>query len=167
MSIEAIVLDFDGLIIDTETPIFEEWRSVYRSRGVELELDVWQHSLGTQNGFDPFAHLAALTGTAVDREVLGPVMRERHWQRCAEQPLLPGVEPLLGEARELRLGTAVASSATEAWVEGWIRRHGIRGLFDCVCTREHVARVKPAPDLFLLAASRLGVPPASCIVFED
>jgi len=167
MSIEAILLDFDGLIVDTETPIFEEWCSVYRSKGVQLELDVWQHSLGTQGGFDPYAHLAALTGTAVDRPVLEATMRERHWQRCAEQPLLPGVESLLRQARSLQIGTAVASSATEAWVEGWVRRHGIRNLFDCVCTREHVARVKPAPDLFLLAASRLGVPPASCVVFED
>jgi beta-phosphoglucomutase-like phosphatase (HAD superfamily) len=77
------------------------------------------------------------------------------------------VEAVLREARVLGLGTAVASSAPETWVEGWLARHGIRTLFDCVCAREHVERVKPAPDLFLLAASRLGVTPASCVVFED
>jgi len=71
------------------------------------------------------------------------------------------------EARALGLKTAVASSSSLAWVEGWLERHGIRDLFDVLCARDHVQRVKPAPDLFLMAASRLGVPPQACVVFED
>src|SRR5262249_56690123 len=63
--------------------------------------------------------------------------------------------------------TAVAWSSTGGWVESWIEHHGIRPLFDAVCGRDDVARVKPAPDLFLLAAERLAVPPARCVVFED
>jgi beta-phosphoglucomutase-like phosphatase (HAD superfamily) len=73
----------------------------------------------------------------------------------------------LREARAAGLGTAVASSSLSAWVEGWLARHGIRDLFDVVCTRDQVRHAKPAPDLFLLAATRLDVPPDLCLVFED
>jgi HAD superfamily hydrolase (TIGR01509 family) len=167
MNVAALVLDFDGLIIDTETPIYEEWRSVYRSRGFELGLDVWQHSLGTHGGFDPCAHLADLTGATFDHDALRQELRERHHRRCAMQPLLPGVEALVRDARASGLKTAVATSSTREWVEKWLAHHGIRELFDTVCAREDVTRVKPAPDLFLLAAERLGIAPEACLVFED
>jgi HAD superfamily hydrolase (TIGR01509 family) len=167
MNVAALVLDFDGLIIDTETPIYEEWRGVYRSRGFDLGLDVWQHSLGTHGGFDPCAHLADLTGTSFDHDALRAELRERHHRRCATQPLLPGVEALVRDARAAGLRTAVATSSTREWVEKWLAHHGIRALFDAVCAREDVTRVKPAPDLFLLAAERLGVAPVACLVFED
>src|SRR3989304_3500282 len=54
----AVILDFDGLIVDTETPVFEAWREAYRQRGHELGLDEWQHALGTHHGFDPLARPA-------------------------------------------------------------------------------------------------------------
>ena len=86
---------------------------------------------------------------------------------CEDQPLLPGVEPLLREAVRLGLGRAVASSSSCGWVEGWLRRHAIRELVAVVVARDDVRRVKPDPELFLLAASRLGCEPAACLVFED
>ena len=58
--IAALILDFDGLILDTETPIFEEWRVEFAARGHELGLDEWQHALGTNGGFDPGGRLAEL-----------------------------------------------------------------------------------------------------------
>ena len=67
----------------------------------------------------------------------------------------------------LSLGLAVASSSPSAWVQPWLERHDLMPLFDAVCTRDDVQHVKPAPDLFLLAAERLGVEPAACVVFED
>ena len=167
MSVDALVFDFDGLILDTESPIFEEWRAVFRGRGHELDIETWQHALGTFGAFDPCAHLSELTGEAFDHEVLREEVRARNLRRCEAQPLLPGVRERVDEARAAGLRTAVASSSTAAWVEGWLSRHGILHLFDTLCTRDHVARVKPAPDLFLLAATRLGVAAARCVVFED
>lgn len=163
----GIIFDFDGTILDTETPEFEEWRAAFRMRGHDLGLDVWQQSLGTVGAYDPCAHLAELTGEEFDHEALRREVGARHKARCELQPLLPGIVDRLGEARAARLGTAVASSSPSGWVEAWLARHGIRGLFDAVCTREHVRQVKPAPDLFLLAASRLHAAPAQCVVFED
>jgi HAD superfamily hydrolase (TIGR01509 family) len=163
----ALILDFDGLILDTETPIFEEWRATFRARGHDLGLDVWQHALGTHGTYDPCTHLATLTAEPFDHEALRQEVRARNMVRCEAQPLLPGVADRVREARASGLKTAVASSSSSAWVEGWLERHEIRALFDTVCSRDHVERVKPAPDLFLLAATRLGVAPERCVVFED
>jgi HAD superfamily hydrolase (TIGR01509 family) len=163
----AVILDFDGLIVDTETPIFESWRAVYARRGQELRIEEWQHALGTHGGFDPFAHLDALLGERLAYDTLQEEVQALNRAACDAQPLLPGVEALMHAARQLELGTAVASSSTRGWVEGWLSRHGIRELFDVLCGREDVAMVKPAPDLFLLAAERLGVAPGGCVVFED
>ncbi|HUG54294.1 MAG TPA: HAD family hydrolase [Vicinamibacteria bacterium] len=162
-----MILDFDGLILDTESPIFEEWRLTFRERGHDLGMETWQHALGTFGAYDPCAHLFELTGEAFDHDVLREEVRTRNLARCGAQPLLPGVRARVEEARAAGLGTAVASSSSSAWVEGWLERHHIRGLFDAVCARDHVQKVKPAPDLFLLAASLLGVAPEACLVFED
>jgi HAD superfamily hydrolase (TIGR01509 family) len=167
MELGAIILDFDGLIVDTETPIYEAWRAAYRRRGHELQLDEWQHSLGTFRGFDACGRLSELVGEALDRDALEEEVRGPYLETCEAQPLLPGVVGLVEEARRLGLGTAVASSATRGWVLGWLGKHGIKDLFDSVSGREDVEKVKPAPDLFLLAAQRLQVAPPSCIVFED
>ena len=86
---------------------------------------------------------------------------------CESRPLLPGVETLLQDARELGLARAVASSSSCGWVESWLGRHGIRDLLDVVVARDDVTNVKPDPELFLLAARRLEVAPADCLVFED
>ena len=163
----AVVLDFDGLIVDTETPIFEAWLAAYRRRGQPLGLEEWQHALGTHGGFDPLEHLDALLGGTLDREAVLAEVKEATAAGCEGRPLLPGVLPLLRDARALGLGRAVASSSSCGWVDGWLRRHGIRELLDVVVARDDVRKVKPDPELFLLAASRLGVDPASCVVFED
>jgi HAD superfamily hydrolase (TIGR01509 family) len=165
--IGAVILDFDGLILDTETPVFEAWRAAFRGHGHELSLDDWQHSLGTNGGFDPMARLVDLTSGAVDGDAVKHEVQEANRRACDAQPLLPGVEALLVDAERLGLGRAVASSSSRSWVLGWLARHGIGERFQVVCGRDDVARVKPAPDLFLLAAERLGVPPAACLVFED
>jgi HAD superfamily hydrolase (TIGR01509 family) len=167
MSIFAAIFDFDGLIIDSETPLFDIWASVYARHGLTLTMDSWQHALGTQGGFDPFEHLSTTLAKTLDRDTLAAFVRDEHWRLCGDQPLLPGVRERLDEARALSLGRAVASSSPSAWVHPWLERHDLMPLFDAVCTRDDVQQVKPAPDLFLLAAERLRVDPAACVVFED
>jgi HAD superfamily hydrolase (TIGR01509 family) len=165
--IRALVLDFDGLIVDTEAPIFEIWQAVFARHDQHLGLDDWQHALGTHGGFDPAARLAQLVGREIDVAALERETSEQHWQACRTLPLLPGVAQLLDDGRRLGLGLAVASSSPKAWVATWLQQHGIQDRFAAVCAREDVARVKPAPDLFLLAAARLEVAACACLVFED
>lgn len=167
MPLAAVLLDFDGLILDTETPIFEAWCGVYRDHGRELTLELWQHALGTHGGFDPCRHLQELIGRPLDCEALTRELRPAILRGCESKPLYPGVVEVLGEARSLGLATGVVSSSSSAWVEGWLVRHALREWVDTVCARDHVQRVKPAPDLYQLAAERLGVAPADCLVYED
>jgi HAD superfamily hydrolase (TIGR01509 family) len=167
VAIDALIFDFDGLLIDSEGPLFAIWQRLYRERGCELTLEAWQHALGTFGGFDPYADLIARTGAAPDRTALQPLIRAEHVERCRVLPLLPGIAELFDAAGRHGLKTAVASSSALDWVGPFLEQHGLAARLDAVCTRDDVERVKPAPDLFLLAAARMGVAPARCVVFED
>ncbi len=65
------------------------------------------------------------------------------------------------------MATAIASSSPRSWVVPHLERVGLDGPFDAICCRDDVERVKPAPDLYLLAAARVGAPPARCLAVED
>ena len=165
--IQALIFDFDGLLVDTETPAFESWRALYAEYGHELTLELWQGALGTSHGFDALAHLAALAAQPI--RSAGAAGAAHGGQARAERRAAAAA----GRARDtwpgraLGLPCAVASSSGRDWVLGWLRHHGIEAAFACIRTADDVARTKPAPDLFLSAAACLGVPPASCLVFED
>jgi HAD superfamily hydrolase (TIGR01509 family) len=165
--IAALIFDFDGLLVDTETPAFESWRLIFAEYGHDLSLDVWQGALGTSQGFDTVAHLSQLLGRPVDRDALLTRRSASKRSLAAGQPLLPGARAILGQARELGLPCALASSSDRAWIDHWLETHRIAEFFECVCTADDVALTKPAPDLFLAAAACLGAAPSDCLVFED
>jgi HAD superfamily hydrolase (TIGR01509 family) len=167
MMITALIFDFDGLLVDTETPAFESWHAIYAEYGQALSFDLWKDSLGTSHGFDPLSHLAALAGRPIDRESLRARRLASKQELSAAQPLLPGAQAILDQARALRLPCALASSSDRPWIDRWLDLHNIESYFSCIRTAEDVARTKPAPELFLSAAMCLGVPPAACLVFED
>ena len=166
--LRALIFDFDGLVVDTETAIFQAWQEVYAEHGHELELATYAACVGSDHGmFDPMAHLDGLVGRALDWSVLEPRKQARIVELLAEQPTLPGVRELLAAAGDGGIDCAVASSSSLDWVAGWLDKLGIDHHFKVVRTRDHVERIKPHPDLFLAAADGLGVAPAEAIVFED
>ena len=167
VAFRAVIFDFDGLIIESEAPLFEIWAAIYRDHGGRLTLDHWRHALGTHDGFDPYAELERQTGVCLPGERWTAHVRDEHVRRCGQIPVLPGVRARLDEARRLGLPAAVASSSSLEWVGRWLDVHGLRSCFDALSTRDRVERVKPAPDLLLLAAADLGVAPADCVVFDD
>lgn len=167
MSIDALIFDFDGTLLDTETLDFTVLSEQYRAHGSELAVARWVMGLGTVGGFDAYGELEQLASIVVDREALSNQHRQRYLELCAKQELLAGVRELLAEGQARGLKMAVASSSTRSWVEGWVTRHEIGHYFSCIRTRDDVQRVKPAPDLFLSAAACLGVEPQRCVVFED
>ena len=165
--IQALIFDFDGLLVDTESPAFESWRQIYGEYGHDLSLGLWQGAVGTTHGFDAFAHLESLLGRPLDRAAGLARRRQLKTELSAGQPLLPGALAILDQARELGLPCALASSSDREWIEGWLARVAIRSAFACVRTADDVAHTKPAPELFLSAAECLGVEPQACLVFED
>lgn len=167
LAIQALIFDFDGLLVDTETPAYESWRTVYREHGVDLPMALWKEALGTSHGFNALDHLAARVGPAFDRTGVYARRQALKQALSATQPLLPGVLATLDAADAQGLPCAVASSSGRAWVEGWLRAHQILPRFRCVRTADDVRRTKPDPELFLSAASCLLADPARCLVFED
>ena len=167
-AIRALIFDFDGLIVDTEVPIFRAWQRIYRVHGQELPLDRWLTIIGTASGpFDPVIDLAKKTGSKLDEAELKALEVLYYQEATALQQLLPGVIDYLVAARQLGLKTAVASSSTRKWVMDHLNRFGIGGHFDAIVCREDVKRTKPDPDLYLTTLERLGARPDEAIAFED
>lgn len=158
---KALIFDFDGTILDTETPELRGWQAFYREHGQELPLERWRAAVGTWDAFDPWA---ALPLSAREREA---TLREGILREIGESDVRPGVRALLDEARARGLRLAVASSSDGDWVHRWLRAHGLHGHFEAFATREQVARVKPDPELYRLALRQLGLPAQDCLAVED
>lgn len=168
MTICAVIFDFDGLMVDTESIAFASWQEIFVEHGAEMPFDHWASLLGGSTAaFDPCAALEAQIGRPVDRDSVWTRRRARKQTLGWQQPLLPGIEGYVERARELSLGLAVASSSDRAWVAGHLNRLGIIDRFDHIVTSDDVARVKPAPDLYLAALSKLGVAPDEAFALED
>lgn len=166
--LRGLVLDFDSVVIDSESTVLASWREEYERHGLPFDLDAGIARIGTHTpDADDYAVLGALVGETFDRAACETRRRARETELVQRQPVLPGVREWLEEARALGLGTAVASSSPRSWVQPHLDRLGLAPLVDAVCTRDDVARTKPAPDLYLLAARRLGVDPSACVAVED
>ena len=168
MTISAVIFDFDGVILETETPDFETWRDEYVSHGVELDRSLWAGFVGGRPGiFDPYGHLEELAGHPIDRDVVGARRRKRYLSRVESSPVLPGVVDYMAGAKAMGLKLGVASSSSREWVEGHLTRRDLMRNVGAVRCRDDVTNVKPDPELFLSAATALGISPARCVVIED
>src|SRR5690348_16656308 len=137
--IRAIVFDFDGLILDTEEPVYRSWLEVYQAHGEELPFERWVQIVGSTNTlFHPQYHLEQRLGKPLPKEVMERRIRRRT-EMVLAQALLPGVQQHLDAAREMGLKLGVASSSTREWVEGHLARLGILERFQCVRCRDDVA----------------------------
>lgn len=166
--LRALIFDFDGLIVDTESPAYQSWQEIYAEHGCALALGEWASAIGAAAGtFDVFAHLEAAIGRPVEREAILARRQARKLQLTAFRPLLPGVRCYLQDARALGLKLGVASSSSREWVAGNLERLGILGAFDCLSCREDAERAKPHPDLYEHALARLGLRPDEAIALED
>lgn len=166
--IEALIFDFDGLILETEEPDYESWRLLYERHGARLELAQWLPFIGTAEiSFDPYAELERQLGRPIDRATVRDERRRDYLTMVEAQPLLPGVTDYIQTAQRLGLKLAVASSATRDWVVGHLSRHGLLNEFASILTANDVSRTKPHPDLYQRSLAALGVPAAQAIAFED
>lgn len=166
--IRSIIFDFDGLILETEGPIFQSWQELYQDYGREITIDEWGKIIGTaENTFDPLAALEEQLGQILDRASLVPRRRQRESDLIAIQPVLPGVEDYLKSARRLGLKIGLASSSSCEWVTGHLERLGLLDYFDCIKTADDVQFTKPDPELYQAVLEELGLRPQEAIVFED
>ncbi len=166
--LDALIFDFDGLILDTEVPVYEAWRHNYEAHGQELPLETYVKCVGSDfNRFDPKAHLETLTDTEIDWDYWDPKREQIAREQTNRLAPFPGVITLLEEAAAENVPCAVASSSPRSWVEGHLNRLGLIHLFKTTRCLDDVAAPKPAPDLFLAAAEALSIAPDRAIIFED
>ncbi|MDR3577214.1 MAG: HAD family hydrolase [Anaerolineaceae bacterium] len=168
MHIEGIVFDFDGLILDTETPVFQAWQEVFLPYGVELPLAEWSAAIGASlESFDPVTYLKMKTGKIIDEEKIRAFHSRRSLELVSSQDVLPGVIQYLDNALEFGLKIGLASSSDRAWVMDHLTQFDLVHYFDVICTLEDVRQVKPNPELYQKAVASLGLMPGQAVAFED
>lgn len=166
--IRALVFDFDGLMVETEEPIFRAWQRIYREHDQELPLELWVTIIGTASGpFDPIRYLEDRVGRPLDRQGFDQLERRYYQEASAMQSLMPGVREYLDDARRLELRVGIASSSARSWVVEHLERFALLDRFDAIVCRDDVTRVKPDPELYRQAVKRLGVTAAEALALED
>lgn len=162
----AVLIDFDGVIIDSEWPIFQSWLRVFQQEGHELSQRDYVRCIGSDfDTWSPPDYLEELTGATFDWDRINAERQEEIMRE------LKDTQPMAGAAELLKLLeqslSAIVSSSTRQWVDSWMHELDLMPLVNTTVCRGDAPRIKPAPDLFLEAARQLDVHPSECIVIED
>jgi HAD superfamily hydrolase (TIGR01509 family) len=166
--LRALIFDFDGLILDTETPLMQSWREVFARLGVSIDkarlARLVEHE---REPAEAYRLLEGQLGKPLDREGLRRQRGAREAELIAREPAMPGLKELLSEARGAGVKTAVASNSRLDWIAPHLHRLGLASAFDSLRCRDHVRNVKPDPELYLTVLADLGVDSREAVAFED
>lgn len=168
--LQAVVFDFDGTIIDSESSDYRSWQELFEQFGVQLPWERWAEGVGAAAGaVDLMSLLEQEVGRPVDRRRWGRWRRERDMTLSRSRPMLPGVESLIKEALAGGVKLGLATSGGRRWAESHLKRLTIFDHFQVICTADDVGRrrVKPHPDLYIMAADGLGVERGRTVAIED
>jgi putative hydrolase of the HAD superfamily len=166
--IKAVIFDFDGLILDTETPWYEAFSAVYQEHGAYLPVEEWALCIGTTfKHFDPYQDLESRIGKSIDRAAIQKSSLEKHTVIMKQKCILPGVEDCLKTAKSLGLKIGLASSSERSWVENFLQQFQLVQFFDSILTQENVKNVKPDPELYQKSLLSFGISGGEAIAFED
>ncbi|MFS1513110.1 HAD-IA family hydrolase [Chengkuizengella sp. SCS-71B] len=164
---KAIVFDFDGTILDTETPWFDVYLETYKEYGVDLPIEVWSQVIGTDGVHILYDYLLENATKEVDLQEVRVITSKKHKEVMEKKELRPGVEEYFKEAKEMGLKLAIASSSSREWVEYFLNKFNIKQYFEIFKTSDDVENVKPDPALYLEAIKGLGISANEAIAIED
>jgi HAD superfamily hydrolase (TIGR01509 family) len=166
--IEAAVLDFDGLILDTETPFRRSWEEIYEAHGLSVSPTAWAKWIGSSaDPAEAYVLLEEHLGRSIDRAAVRSRRLERELELLKRERVMPGVRELIDEASGRGIRLAIASSSERSWVVGHLKAIGLLGRFQAIACAEDVTTTKPAPDLYRSALETLGLPADGAVAFED
>ncbi|NBI27460.1 HAD-IA family hydrolase [Chengkuizengella marina] len=164
---KAIVFDFDGTILDTETPWFDVYLETYKEYGVDLPIEIWSQVIGTDGVHILYDYLLANATKDVDLQAVREITSKKHKQVMEKKELRPGIENYFNEAKEMGLELAIASSSSREWVEYFLNKFNIKQYFEILKTSDDVKNVKPDPALYLEAVKDLGINAVEAVAIED
>lgn len=167
--IRAVIFDFDGLVVDTESTGYLTWKEIFDEHGHNLPVERYAQVVGTDfsTSYDPRRDLEQLTGRSFDWDAVEVTRRAREAELRKSLTTLPGVRDRLVEARQLGMRTAIASSSPRWWIDSWMDQLSLHDHFDHFSTVDDTGKVKPDPSLFQHAAENLGLSPDEVVIFED
>lgn len=166
--VRALLFDFDGTMLETESPSYGSWRELLAEHDYELTPETWSAAVGTLGGLDPVQLLEEHLGAPVDGEALRSRQAARHRELLTEETLRPGIQRIVDEARARGLELAIVTSASRRWVDEHLRRLRLDADWQHVIAADGVpARAKPAPLLYLEALERLGLSAEEAVAVED
>lgn len=165
---KAVIFDMDGVVLDSEPSYVFAWRQAAAEFGVALE-DEFARGLFGRHADDVACALAEKIGAGFEP---GRFRQSavRFWTDYVDAhgiAPMPGVDELLAALDRQRIPYALATNSDGPYAKECLRLGGLEQHFGCVVTRDQVAVGKPAPDVFLEAARRVGVPATECLVLED
>jgi HAD superfamily hydrolase (TIGR01509 family) len=168
-TLAAVVFDFDGIVLDSETPEFESHRRIYERCGATLTSDEWCDQIGLWNDSDErrwHARLCRLSAHAPDWAAFDAEQR-RIFQALVPADPMRGIRALLEALEAAEVPAAIASTSSARWVVSAAERIGVRPLVRTIVSGDDVAKRKPAPDVYLEAVRRVGADPGLSIAIED
>lgn len=165
----AIIFDHDGTLVDTERPDFEACRQMCHELQISLTKEVWAAKvLGRMQGYnDLYAEIIQPNAPHFSIDQMWGRLHQL-WPLTLEQTqLMPGVTELLPQLQALGYVMGVATAADRDWANRWLGQFNLLPYFQVIASSSDVVNNKPAPDVYLHAAAKLGVAPEQCLVFED
>jgi HAD superfamily hydrolase (TIGR01509 family) len=166
--IEALIFDFDGLILATEDADHQSWQELYDRYGGKLPFSKWATLIGTEEGtFDPALELEQQIGRKLDWSQLKRERYQRWLELIEAQSVQPGVLEYLETGKQMGFKIAVASCSPMAWLKQHLDRLDLLAYFDVIRGKEFVRVTKPDPSIYLVTLQALQVNKEQAITFED
>lgn len=170
MKLKAVIFDFDGTILDTETPDYLAWKKIFERYNLELDLARWCSVVGTDfrpETFDPIHEIQTRSTPHVTRDKLKNQHRVLFHEMLENSLLIPGVLDTIEYCNNNNIRLALASSSKRTWIENHLERYNLKDSFEFVLTADDVEKIKPAPDLYLKALNCLKISACEAIAIED
>ncbi len=166
--LEGLLFDFDGLILDTETPIFKAWNDKFNEYGQQLLLEDWAEILGkSTDDLGPIEDFLDSIASEEESQRIIQQVSETERGLIEKQSPLPGAVELIKRAKYSGKKLGIVSSSDRKWVHGHLGRLGLLDYFDHTSCSDDVADAKPDPALYHLGLGKMGCSPDKVVVLED